>query len=177
MPKKFVIYFVGYSCTGKSTVEKILGTKLPGSYTVHFDRQKWLLSGYHRDKDRPLINQITRGLFEVVCKTGTPILLHGPVREEALFRWYQDVAKANGYTAFVTVHLTAPEDVLLSRFRARVENALREKSSTISVTDETVFRENLAKTFFVPADALTFDTAVTSAEEIAQKVVGHLSSL
>jgi predicted kinase len=168
--KKFVIHFVGYSCTGKSSLEKILKEKVPGSYVVAYDKQKWLLAGYNRNKDAPLIKEITKGFFEVVCKIGNPILLLGMISTEDEYESYKKIAAEYGYD-FISIQLTAPQEVLLDRFRKRVENAKLADSTTISVTDEKVFLENLSKPFFVPQNIASFDTSVFTPEYVADKVL------
>ena len=81
--KRFVIYPIATSCAGKSTLTKALSEKLPDIYTVSYDKLKWQLAGYHRDKHRSLIKEITFGLFEVICSKYIPILLDVSLQDEA----------------------------------------------------------------------------------------------
>lgn len=170
MPKKFVIHFVGYSCTGKSALEKALKERLPGWYSVSYDKQKWQLAGYDRTNDAKLIKDITKGLFETVCKIGNSILLLGMISTEDEYTWYKHVSDEYTYT-FLSIQLTAPKEILLARFRERVESAREKASTTISVTDENVFLENLSKPFYIPKNIVSFDTSIQSADEIAEKIM------
>ena len=170
MEKKFIIHFVGYSCTGKSALEKVLKEKLPGSYVVSYDKLKWQLSGYDRDKDSKLIKEITKGLFETVCKLGNSILCLAMISTEEEYIFYKQIATNYGYK-FISIELTAPKDVLLTRFRERVESAKLMDSKNISLTDESIFLSNLEKPFFIPENILTFDTSLLKPEDIAMKVM------
>jgi len=171
---KFIIHFVGYSCTGKSTLEKNLKEKLPGYYTVAYDKLKWQLAGYNRDKDAKLIKEITEGLFGVVCKIGNSILLLAMISTEDEYISYKKVAEEFGYK-FISIQLTAPTEVLLARFRERVETAKRMNSTTITVTDESIFLDSLSKPFFVPKEITSFDTSIMKTEDIANKVIDLIS--
>ena len=66
-------------------------------------------------------------------------------------------------------------DILLHRFRERVENAKRE-GGKLSVTDEGLFLENASKDWFVPKGAVSFDTSKTAPEIIADQIIGLLQS-
>lgn len=173
MSPKTVIHLIGHSCSGKSSLEKVLKEKLPGWYVVSYDKQKWQLAGYDRTKDSKLIKQITVGLLEVICKIGNSILSLALLSSEDEYVTYKNIAVGYGYN-FVSIELTAPRDVLLARFRERVESATLMKSTTISVTDENIFLENLSKPFFIPQNIISFDTSVLSTDEIAEKVLKQL---
>lgn len=173
MQKKIIIHFIGYSCTGKSSLEKVLKEKLPGWYVVSYDKQKWQLAGYDRLKDSKLIKDITKGLFEVICKLGNSILCLALISTEEEYISYKQIAEKYEY-AFISIELTAPKETLLKRFRERVESAKLAKSTTISVTDEEVFLENISKPFFVPKNINSFDTSILKPEEIANKILEEL---
>lgn len=167
--KKFVIHFVGYPCAGKTTLEDILKEKINKVYSICYDKEKWQLSGYERNKDSELIKDITKGLFEVVCKMGNSILLLSPTDTEEEYHFYKDIAVKYGYE-FISIELTAPQDVLITRFRKRVKES-REKNFPISVTDENIFIQDLSKSFFTPNDKISFDTSVIKMEDIADEVI------
>ncbi len=172
MPKK-IIHFVGHSCTGKSTLVKALKEKLPGWYVVSYDAQKWQLAQYTRVKDSDVIKEITKGLFGVVCKLGLNILSLAVIGTETEYKAYEKVATLYGYE-IVSVELTAPKEILLARFRERVESAKRTGYANISVTDEKIFLENLSKPFFVPPGTVSFDTSLLKSEEIVNEIIGIL---
>jgi hypothetical protein len=174
LPKKYVIRLLGYSCVGKSTIERLIMEKIPGIYSVFYDSLKWNLSGYNRDKDIALINKIELGFFEVVCQKGIPILLSAYIRTEEDYNEYKNIAEKYGYY-FLEAEITAPKDVLLSRFRARIKDN-ESVGNKISVTDESVFLNNLSKPFFIPKNVITYDTSIMEASDIADKICELIKS-
>jgi predicted ABC-type ATPase len=172
MPKRFVICLsAAPSCSGKSTLANVIAKKLPDVYTISYDKLKWQLSGYHRNKHKALIKKIALGLFEVVCQAHIPILLDIFLKDAEYRRCYK-IAKKYGYE-FISVKLIAPKKVLLNRFRERVKRAKRARTK-ISVTDEKLFIANLSKKSFTPANTLIFDTSLTDADYIADKTIKAL---
>lgn len=137
-------------------------------YHVAYDKQKWLLSGYHRDTDSKLIKAIVLGLLETVCKLGLSVNLEY-FRTKEEYDLVRALAQEYGYELHV-FELTAPYAVLLARFHERVENA-KEKGSKISMTTDEVFNENYQKGYFVPEGTLSFDTTKVSEEEIVSKIL------
>src|SRR3989344_5591246 len=117
--KKFVIHLFGPSCVGKSTLNEAIGEKIPGIYTVSYDKQKWQLAGYNRDRDKDTIRDITLGLYEVICRKGIPIQFDFMCRNEADYRRLTEIAEKYEYN-FFSFGLTAPVEILLARFRERV---------------------------------------------------------
>ncbi|MEK7132708.1 MAG: AAA family ATPase [Patescibacteria group bacterium] len=174
MLRKFVIHLSGKSCSGKSSVAKILSDRLPSIYTIAYDKLKRQLAGYHRDKHAHLIKNLTLGFFEVVCKENISVLLLSGFKNKTEYLQYREITEKYGYT-FVFIELTAPMDILLHRFRERVENAKRE-GGKLSVTDEGLFLENASKDWFVPKGAVSFDTSKTAPEIIADQIIGLLQS-
>lgn len=165
----FVLHLSGASCSGKSTVGSAFAEILPGIYVVSHGKLKWQLSGYNRDKDMPLMRNILRGFFEVVCKQGVPILLDAIVRTEEDYKYFKDVAEANGYR-FISVKLTAPKEILLNRFRERIENG-KKNNVKISITSEELFWANIENEFFTPEGTPSFDTSKTSPSEVASQIL------
>ncbi len=170
---KFVLQLSGPSCSGKSTIEAALGERLPGTYLVSYDKLKWQLFGYHRDTDRETIKDLLFGFYEVVCENGLNVFTDTYLRDEEEYLSYREIAEANGY-AFVSVRITAPEDVLIERFRERVAKATAAGSKTISVTDEATYRKNLTMPAYAPPDARVFDTSVRSVDEIVEDILNLL---
>lgn len=166
--KKFIISFVGSPCAGKSTAAKLLAEKLPDIYFVSYDKQKWLLSGFDRHKHYGLVKKITFGLFEMVCQSGTPIQLEY-FRTEEEYQNCVEMSKKYGYT-MVCVELTAPREVLIQRFRDRVEDAER-TGAKLTFKSEELFIENIDAGYYCPANIVSFDTTKTSTEEIVAETL------
>lgn len=168
---KFVLQLSGPSCSGKSTIEAALGERLPGTYLVSFDKLKWQLFGYHRDKDRETVKDLLFGFYEVVCENGLNIFTDTYLRDEEEYRRYREVAESNGYR-FVSVRITAPEEVLIERFRERIAKA--PPDAKISVRDEATYRKNLTMPAYAPPDASVFDSSVLSVDEIVGEILNLL---
>ncbi|MBI2064539.1 MAG: AAA family ATPase [Candidatus Yanofskybacteria bacterium] len=173
--KKFIIRLIGYSCTGKSSVEKILLDKLPGVYLVSYDSLKWNLSNYDRDRDLALIKDIALGLFESVCRNSVPVLLSAYISTEGEYEVYKSIVNKYEYS-LLEVRLTAPNEVLLSRFRERIKDA-DHAGTKISVTDEALFLKNLSKPFFVPSGVNVYDTSILKPADIADRIIDLLNKL
>ncbi len=169
--KKFIIAFLGYACTGKSTVARALADRASDIYLVSTDKQKWLLSGYDRNTHPVPIKEITFGLFEAVCKTGLSIQLEY-IRTEEDYLAAKEMADKYGYE-LRCFEFTAPRDVLLERFHERVEEA-KKTGMQISVTREEVFLGILDKGYYAPAGIPVFDTTKLSTEEIVEGVLSEM---
>ncbi len=171
--QKFIISFVGAPCAGKSTAAKLLAEKLPDIYFVSYDKQKWFLSGYDRHKHYKLVKELTFGLFELVCQSGTPIQLEY-FRTEEEYQKCLAVAEKYGYV-LVCVELTAPRDVLIERFRERVIES-EKTGQKISIRTEDLFIENLDAGYYCPKDIPSFDTTKTTTEDIVAETLALVLS-
>jgi len=167
--KKIVINVSGKGCSGKSTLSKKLSERISGIYIVSYDKLKWQLGGYNRDLHRPIIKELTIGLFEVVCRQGIPIIIDGFSRTEELYKKYLQTMEENGYK-FLPIKLEAPPEVLLDRFRERIASC-ESKGKKISIMDEDLFIKNNSIKYFDVPNATVFDTSVLSIDEIANKVL------
>jgi predicted kinase len=175
--EKKIIYLLGRSCSGKSTISKKIKQQLPGIYNVSYDTMKWQLAGYSRDKDRALIKSIVKDLFELICSKSIPVLYVSWFRDEKEFLEHKNIESKYGYKS-ISVELTAPEKVLLSRFRERVNDVKKTSMDRISVTDENIFLKNLhSGEWFTPAIIKSFDTSVLSPDAIAEEIVRLFTSL
>jgi RNase adaptor protein for sRNA GlmZ degradation len=168
--RKIVLCFSSYSCTGKTETVNLINEQYRGFYTVAFDKQKWLLSGYERTRDNALIKEIVLDLFEDVCKRNLPIILMSPMTTEETYLRHKKIAEDNGYEMYF-ISLTAPRDVLIQRFRERVESAKLKESKTIAQTDEGIFLETLDRGFYTSPDTLVIDTSTNTPEEVVAQLL------
>lgn len=169
MNNKFVIHLAGRSCSGKSTVAELLSQRLPGIFTVDYDHIKWQLAGYQSDKHRPIIEAIATDMYTSVCQHSLPVLLKLFSHNQATFDSFKETARKYGYK-FIPIYLTAPDEVLLARFRKRVLE-YKEKGLKISITDENVFKSWLAADYFQSPEAKVFDTSKIAVAEIVDQVI------
>ena len=153
----YVLHLIGPTCSGKSTLYTVLADRLPDVYLLSYDRIKWQVAGYQRDTHRKLIKELAFGFFELVCQKHISVLLDMSLTDEAEYGRATEIAKRYGYS-FISVEFTAPRDVLLDRFRSRVEDAKR-MGTKISVTSEDIFLNELSKRPFVPPHTPVFDTS------------------
>jgi predicted kinase len=170
---KYIIAFLGHPCTGKSATARTLAERVSDIYLVSTDKQKWLLSGYDRNTHPVPIKEITLGLFEAVCKTGFPIQLEY-IRTEEDYRTTLALAEQYGYKLHC-FEFRAPLELLLKRFHERVADA-KATGKKISVKTEDVFLKNIEMGYYAPADAIVFQTAEMTSEEIVEEVLRHIGT-
>jgi adenylylsulfate kinase-like enzyme len=170
--EKTILYITGLSCAGKSTMLNKVAEEYSESYLVSYDKLKWHLSGYHRDKHKPLIKRLTFSLLEAVCAEGLFVLLdlYRPSKNE--FDQLEEIARRHGYT-LKTVFMTANEAILIERFRQRIKK-IKAAGSRASVMDESLYRENLAKQYYLPPETIKIDTSKNSESETFQEIMQTL---
>ena len=163
----------GYSCTGKSAVTEILKEKTVGMYILDSDRQKRQISGYQRTVYGSYMKEVLVGFFEVLCKAGSPILLLiPPFKDESEYEQYELIAKKHGYT-FGSFELTASREVLLKRYRDRLDS-LDKKGIKNSIRTEEEFLNSLEIPYFAPAGSVTIDTSLGDVESIVDQILTRL---
>ena len=173
--KPFAIHLSGPAGSGKSYFSAALGKKFPGLYQIEFDKLKWQLAGYHRDSHSDLIKEIELGMFEVICKKKLPATVDYFCENESEYNACKKIADDNSYI-FVPIQLTAPKEVLLERFRKRVERA-KKTERRISFTDESLLHENFSRKSYIPKNTRIFDTANTPVSQIVDQVIEMVQQL
>ncbi len=172
--KKFIIHITGPSCVGKSTIFEALSEKLsPGSYLLSYDKIKWQFGGYDRCLHRKYVRKLIFEFYGIICQSQIPILLDCYLRDANDYVIYKDIAAKNGYK-FISIELSAPQDVLLKRFNQRVKNA-KLVGKKISVTEESVFLTETSRRPYVPENTPIFDTARSNKDEIVEKIIKLLA--
>ncbi len=58
MKHPYLLIITGHSCSGKSTLIKELQKNLTGSYHIGYDKIKWWIAGYDRDRDVELVKNL-----------------------------------------------------------------------------------------------------------------------
>lgn len=166
-----IIILNGSSCSGKSSIIKILMKERENLFYLHYDSLKWLFSKYKREthyKDvQRVVLSIAREVFDIGCDVISDSSLTREFREKLIY-----LAKQNNYE-IIEINLEADFDVLLKRFNERVESALKvpEKDRRISNLSVDRFKElyeiyNNEKN----SNAITFRTDIEKPEEIAEKI-------
>ncbi len=167
--KKFIIHLAGPSGAGKTTILKLLSEKIPSVYTISYDKQKFQLSGYDRDKHGLLVKDIVFDFFKAIFQYELSIFLDVPLRtEEEYFKYYK-YSQDHDYK-FIAIVLTAPQKILVERFHERLENS-RKTGSRLTINTEELFLKQIKKEFFVPNNAVEFDTSESGTDIIVERII------
>lgn len=171
--KKFVIHLTGQPATGKSTFANLLGEEYPGAYSIFYDRLKWQISGYNRERDRTLIRKLQEKLFSGALALAVPVIIVDFFfRDEPEYRALKQTAEDQGYI-FLTIALSATRQTLAKRFDERLARSRRENFK-MSIVDKDLFLESLKETPYLPADRLDIDTTHASIGENLTQVLAYL---
>lgn len=156
--KKFVIHLTGQPATGKSTFANLISAEFPGAYSIFYDRLKWQLSGYNRERDRATIHCLQESLFEGALRLGVPLIIADFFFTSSdKYLKIKKMAESHDYV-FLTIALEASLESLGQRFDERKERSKKENFK-MSITDKTLFFENLKEKPYVPPGSLILDTS------------------
>lgn len=159
----------GSSCSGKSTIIKMIMKQKEPLFYLAYDKVKWSFANYNSAEHYPAVHKILLATAAVVFKEGYDVIcsvLHASARQE-----FVDLAKAASYE-IIEVNLDTSFETLSKRFDERVESAAKNPNSTISNTSKDRFKElfNIFNQEKNP-DALTFNTETQSSEEITKAIL------
>jgi predicted kinase len=166
-----IIILNGSSCSGKSSIIKILMKERENLFYLHYDTLKWLFSKYKREKHNKDVQKIVMHVASEVFSMGYDVISESSLTRESRQKLI-DLANKNNYE-IIKINLEADFDVLLKRFNERVEAALKipEKDRKISNLSVERFKElyeiyNNEK----DSDAIVYKTDKENPEEIAEKI-------
>jgi predicted kinase len=166
-----IIILNGSSCSGKSSIIKILMKERENLFYLHYDTLKWLFSKYKREKHNKDVQKIVMHVVGEVFSMGYDVISESSLTRESRQKLI-DLANKNNYE-IIKINLEADFDVLLKRFNERVEAALKipEKDRKISNLSVERFKElyeiyNNEK----DSDAIVYKTDKENPEEIAEKI-------
>ena len=171
--QKTLISVLGQPCVGKSTlVDKILADQ-EGVYCVDFDVVKRQLSGYYWKRDREFAANLTKGVLDLVVRSGKPIITLLPMpASKKHYDYYFDAAKADGYT-IVTVMLSLNREDHIERYKVRLESIRKNNPGfTVKTLDE--FAALLDQEFYIPDDAVVLDSGELDADALYDEFVKHI---
>lgn len=169
---KSIIHIHWPSCSGKSTIFDKMRENIPGIFTVASDYLKWQINWYDSEIHKNLVKELTLSTLDTACNNWLLIILDSWIRTEKIYQQYLDIAAKYWYS-FHDYLLTAPREILIGRFRERMERIKLTKLKT-SVTDESVYIKNLDKGFYHPKWIKTFDTSAMSIEEVYGEIIGDI---
>ena len=167
---KFILVLNGSSCSGKTTIAKLLLDKIPDSFRVSGDRIKWLISNYSKIY-RQSVYKLSLALAEAALVEGFSLITDG---SGYFYEGNEDKYKnlALKYQArLIAVNIEAPFETILERFNKRVLSAKIE-GNKISNTDPKRLKE-IYDTYLENKDeqAPIFDSSLLSAEEICAEIL------
>lgn len=156
--------------TGKSTLVERLQTHIDRIYTVDYDVVKKQISGFYSSRDRETATKITYDTLASVVETGLDILaLLPPPKDQETYSQIELTAQGNDYE-IVNIELVAPLDILIERYKQRIESLQNagEDISKLRTIEE--FKETVQTPYFKPDSTHTFDSSALSTDEIFEQV-------
>ncbi len=167
--KKFLLHISGPSCSGKTTLSKILAEKIPDMFTVSSDKLKWQISNYDREKHGHMRKDIVFGLLETVCKLPLSILLDAPIFNEEDYKHIRTLAETHGHE-YVGVRLETPHDILIERYTKRLADS-KSTGMKLSIKSVEQYQQLLGVECYVPEHTAVLDTYEMNSEDIANKIL------
>ena len=169
---KTLIYIFGPSTSGKSTVSEILLKRIGDLVVVDFDVVKREIPGYdwkiHAQKGR----HMTIAALESSVLSNSVLLLYPSAKDENEFKVIEDIARANNLK-LLSIEITAPDEVLLERYRKRLKSLDPQKKDWKFKTAEE-FEVKLREPYYKPPETISFDSSRTSSIDIAEQIIGHI---
>ncbi|MFA6514901.1 MAG: zeta toxin family protein [Candidatus Paceibacterota bacterium] len=166
-----IIILNGSSCSGKSSVIKILMKNNENLFHLSYDYLKWSFSKYKSDKYYKDVQKI---VLAVAKETFS--MKYNIISDSSLTREFRqkliDLAKQENYEV-VEINLEADFEVLLKRFNERVESALKVPKEDRKISNLSVDRfKELYEIFNKEKNlkAIAFRTDLESSEDIAEKI-------
>lgn len=167
--KKVFIIINGASCVGKSSVIEELGKLETGMFHLSYDRIKWCFLDYKSGSHGDEIYNMLTALTKECIKKEISIVKDGGLYKEKLLPII-NLVKENGYK-IVEINLEAPMDILMTRFKERVEYAKNSKAKVSNLSEER-FLELLEMYKAVKDPSfITYDTSVMISEDIAKEII------
>lgn len=175
MQSDFVLHISGPTCAGKSTLVSRLAHEYTFSYVVSYDAVKKQFPHYDRNLHKDASNAITYALYEDICQQQIPqIFFEFWLKDAAAFTKAKQTALDNGYR-FISMHLHAPKEILLQRFKERVADA-QKAGVWLSLTDEDIFMRHISQDFFVSEESIQLDSSLLTIDQLVSKIQAKISS-
>lgn len=166
-----LIILNGSSCSGKSSVIKILMKNNENLFHLSYDYLKWSFSKYKSDKYYKDVQKIVLAVAKEVFNMGYNIIsdssLTREFREELI-----NLAKQKDYE-IIEINLEADFDILSKRFNERVEGALKVPEKDRKISNLSVDRFNELYEIYnreKNPEATVLRTDIESSEEISEKI-------
>ena len=160
----FVLLIDGMTGAGKTSVSKLLSTKLPRTAIIGLDKVKFFISDFERgDRDNGIARTIIREMTKIYLDNQISVVIEQPFKSEEV-DMYESVAKLHSVSIYKVQLFTTPE-VALNRV------ATRQNDWGIQVPEEHIKR-NIA--YFKSKEERGFkqiDTTLMSVDEVAAGII------
>ena len=167
--KPFLLLIDGPMGAGKTTVAKILHTKLKRTAYLGLDRIKWYISDFKR---KPKDNDISRNILLVMIKEylrqGINVLLDQQMKESEI-EYFKKIVKKYNADIFI-YQLDAPKNLLTKRVFERTKLLNKPKSSKTQI--ESKYKIHFKNKF---KKAIVLDSGNLIPEQIADLIFREVS--
>lgn len=167
--EKVCIIVNGPTCAGKSTLIVELGKLRPNLFHVSYDRIKRCFLGYAPGTHREDIYAMLKVLVQEAMNRGFSMVKDGGLYKEKV-REMTDLLETNGYR-LIEVNIEAPDDILLLRFRDRVNGALSGGEQPMNLSEERFWELNKMYKEVKDPSLKTYDTSKMTSEAIAKEIL------
>ena len=164
--EQFFLVLDGPSCGGKSSVADVIQSRLPGVFNARLDKIKWLISDYASKRYDTVLEEMMFAMTEATLKHDLSVVWEGSGR---LLRSLKQLA-AKQNVPIVFANISAPKDVLHSRFQERIE--AKAQGARVANTDVSRFERVRQLYEETKVDTpLEFDSSTQSPAETADDIV------
>lgn len=166
-----LIIINGSSCSGKSSIIKVLMKKHNKLFHLYYDSLKWLFSKYNREEHYKDVQRIALSVAKEIFSMKYDVISDSGITKE--FREQLiNMARENHYK-IIKINLEADFDILLKRFNERVESALKVPENDRKISNLSVDRfKELYNIYNQEKDneATIFRSDLESPEKIAEEI-------
>lgn len=166
--QKIIVIINGPSNAGKSTITEELFKNRKDFFHLKYDALKRFFIDYDSSKDIDKVIEMSGVIGRDRISKRESLLIEGDTFDKSILEY----AKERGYKIY-EFNVEAPYEVLLSRFRERVLNAVPEK--IINTSEEKllkIYNEYLSSKNI---EVKTFNTSIKSSEEIVKEILEDIS--
>jgi predicted kinase len=171
MKKKFLIIIDGLNGAGKSTVAKILHSKLPRTALLSYDRIKRLISDFTpNDEYHALANLVVKAMAKEYLDHDVDVVIESYIPNEDIARRYTELARQKG-VELRYFQLEAPVDVRAARIKQRplAEGAKKKLTLERLKINDAIYFEQKFK------NAKVIETHHLTPEAVVKRILKELS--
>jgi adenylate kinase family enzyme len=166
----FIINLFGPSAAGKSTTAALLKAHIDDLEIIDFDVIKRQIPEYDWQKHAQAGREMTLDQLRSATEREAKILLLMPSsKNQEEFSKINSIAANQNYQ-LINVGITAPQDILIDRYKDRLANIdPAKKKWKFKTLDE--FKAKLAEPYYIPKNTTTFDSSIHSPVDIVSAIL------